>query len=163
MGGRGGASGISGAYTDKRITSELPNALSVFKAKDLQPLVGSEKQVKWAESIRNEIGEELYKYSLQQKSDKTPVSKDMRMDMQSGKPAMLSAIKNNALVKATSGDVKKEKIKNAIGTYNEIYRRHETFKSIMSNTSAKFWIDNRPGSSPETYMNKKFKKKIDES
>ena len=76
---------------------------------------------------------------------------------------MLAEIQNNYLVKTTKGEVQGQKIKDRLGTYNEIARRYNTYKEIMSNDSAKFWIDNRPGGNPDTYMNKKFKKKIDET
>ena len=153
------SSSYGGGYTDSKIMEELPNKLDTLK--ELPELVGTEKQIKWAKDIRKEVGMELARYAVDRNTEGNPVSRDHFTNLGKGKEAMLSEIQNNALVKMTKGEVQGQRIKDRIGTYNEISRRYNTYKEIMSNDSAKFWIDNRPGSSPETYMNKKFKKKID--
>lgn len=79
----------------------------------------------------------------------------------SSKKDMLDSINNNTLIKSISSkDLQQRKISEEVGRFKEMAERFNTAKEILSNRSAKFWIDNRPNQA-SNYLFKEMKKKID--
>ena len=155
MGGRGGQSGFSNNQF-----SRIPD-VKEFKwvvGRELPQLQGTEKQVKWARQIRNQIGKDLFEYATRRTSDGRP-SKLLLVALK-GKESIKKDIKDETSY-IYDQNVKRQRVKASVDAYVDLAKRIKQFNKIMtSSDSAKFWIDNRPGWT-ENYLNKKFRKKID--
>lgn len=153
MGGRGGRGGSVG------ISAKLPGKLS-FDYQTYEPpaLEGTEKQVKWAEKIRNSALDDMWDYAVSFSSDGR--QSDMASIYVDGKNAMLKSIKSDYLINSTSGRVQEEKLRDRINSFSDAKDRMERWHKLAEKKSAKWWIDNR-SNTLENYMNKKLKKFID--
>lgn len=145
MGGRGSSGGGSGGMSSaerKDIMSRLPNAPKEFYMSDAPKLTGTEKQVRWANSIRQQVAEDLFNYATTQTSDGKRA--DLTETVFGGKNAMLKSIQDSPLVSMTTGAVRQQKIDSAIDGFKDAAARYERATSIVtSHTSASWWIDNR--------------------
>lgn len=123
MGGRGGSSGNSG------IAARLPGKLSYDpQSYEFPALEGTEKQVKWAEKIRMDALERIWNYATTYTSDGRPSG--MAEIYLCGKAAMLSDIKNNQLIQATSGSLREEKLRDAINSFAEAKARMDRWNVL---------------------------------
>ena len=122
------------------ISDKLPEPRKTYDG-DLPKLKGTEKQVAWAEKIRDDaidtLGNQLVSYVLGTANYNTLV------DATKSKEAMAEYVRNNPLVKATTGSVRQEKIDTVCNQLREFVRRDQAYLDIVTNDSAKFWIDNR--------------------
>lgn len=158
MGGRGGASGLSGGgLSEKELSNRLPDAKD-FSIEMPPPLEGSEKQVAWANDIRKKILKELGIYTITRTSDGR--QSDLYKTATQGKEAIIKDIKSNILINSASGKLREEKIENAVSGYKDLASRIRRLNSISQNSSARFWIDNRTNQL-ENDHNKKFRNIID--
>ena len=123
MGGIGGSSGNSG------IAARLPGKLSYDpQSYEFPALEGTEKQVKWAEKIRMDALERMWNYATTYTSDGRPSG--MAEIYLGGKAAMLSDIKNNQLIQATSGRLREEKLRDAINSFAEANARMDRWNVL---------------------------------
>nr|DAL41369.1 MAG TPA_asm: hypothetical protein [Caudoviricetes sp.] len=155
MGGRGGAGGATGG-----LKSKLPGPLSFDLEKyDFPNLSGTEKQIKWAESIRESVLMELWDYATNKNADgkSTHGIADIYLK---GKDAMEKDIRSNPLVKGTSGSLKEEKISHAISAFTETKMRIERWHELAEKKGASYWIENRTNAL-QNHLNKKLKRYID--
>lgn len=160
MGGRGGASGMSNAWKN-----EIPKLNEYQHKRQLPELQGSEKQVKWAKEIRDNLGEDLWRYVISRTSDGKPSGIYNILSKQGIKGAIQDIEKSVNLFSGyerQSNNRKKEIINRRLLSYKELARRIKKYNEIMSNRSAAFWIDNRRNSQ-RNYMNERLKKIIDEA
>lgn len=153
MGGRGSAGG-------EGLRSRLPGPLSFdIKTYEYPELSGTDKQVKWANDIREKLLFDLANYAANQNSE-GQITLGISDIYLKGKAAMAKDIKSNPLVMATSGLIKAEKISRAIRAFSEVKSRIERWHDLAEKKSASFWIENRTNSS-QNYMNKKLMRYID--
>lgn len=143
MGGRSGSSGRSSI-------SGLPSENSYKIISKLPSLTGSEKQISYATKIRNEIGRAALYQATARTSDGRPSS--LMQTAKKGNAAIKNDINNNALIKSSTGSVKKEKIKDAVNGYKDLSDRISRVNEVLSNSSAKFWIDNKYGDKIMKYI-----------
>lgn len=139
----------------------LPGKTSfdINKMDELPQLIGSEKQVAWAEKIREETLSDLWNYTITRNSNGN-MSRSAEIYAQ-GKGAMEKSIRENPLVSMAGNErIRNEHIQRQISGFSDAKRRLEAYHAISQNTSASFWIDNRTNQA-KNYMNKAFKKKID--
>lgn len=137
MGGRGGSGGGGAA-----IKNALPRSPS-FKIEEfgnLPKLNGTEKQVRYAERLRDETLPDLWNYTSSYDSDGNVSNKVFTYVK--GKEAMMAEISRNPLINMTSGETRKQKVLQAVSGYVDAAKRLERYHSISQNNSAKFWIDN---------------------
>lgn len=153
MGGRGASSGARG----EAVYNSLPDK-TAYEAKDLPELSGSEKQVKWAETLREEADEVLWHYAIHRDGRGNPSGlHDIAIK---GRNKIKEYIEDNPLVDTTSGKLRAEKISDQIAAFRELADRVKRYNEIMSNSKASYWIDNRD-STLQNYMFKKWKNYID--
>lgn len=156
MGGRGSSGGGS-----RGIRGMLPDRTSfdVNRINELPRLQGTEKQVAWAEKIREETLSELWWYTINRDSEGKP---SMAAETYArGKDAMVRSIRESPLVSLAGNEhVRNENIQRQINGFRDAKRRLEAYHSISQNTSASFWIDNRTNVL-QNYLNRAFKRKID--
>lgn len=125
-------------------------------------LKGTEKQIKWAKSIRanaaavlqDELMNEEYEVVNELPGRKNTIEK-RRVD------AIVKALFSeqgvkNYLDKLKNSNVPESRIESAVVSMNKAYDRFVRLSEIMSNADAKFWIDNRDNQE-KNYMFKKFK------
>lgn len=145
MGGRGSSGGGGGGVSSserKSIIGRLPDTPKGFSMSDAPKLTGTEKQVKWANSIRKQIAEDLFDYAVTRTSDGR--RSDVMETVFGGKQAMMKSIADSPLVSMTSGAVRAQKIDSQISGFTDAARRYERATSVItSHTSASWWIDNR--------------------
>lgn len=151
--------GKSGLSAGKRLAG-IPDAdaFRVATQGNIPKLEGSEKQVKWAEQIRASVGNELITYALTRTSDGRPSR--LWETAQKGKAAIADDVYNSPLVKSTTGALRQSKISSEKQGYVDLAGRVERLNRILTNPSAKFWIDHRTNSD-KNYLNQKLKKYID--
>ena len=140
--------------------AELPEEpLYKYGTKDLPQLTGSAEEIKEAKKIRSKTLKDAQYYALTKLSDGRP--SDLYKTASLGKQAMIDSINNSALVKATwDPNVKQQKISDKVAGYKDTYARNQRFGDILSQTSAKFWLDHDTNT-PKNYMNLHFKDYID--
>ena len=140
--------------------AELPEEpLYKYGTKDLPQLTGSAEEIKEAKKIRSKTLKDAQYYALTKLSDGRP--SDLYITASRGKQAMIDSINNSALVKATwDPNVKQQKISDRVASYKDTYARNQRFGDILSQTSAKFWLDHDTNT-PKNYMNLHFKDYID--
>ena len=140
--------------------AELPEEpLYKYGTKDLPQLTGSAEEIKEAKKIRSKTLKDAQYYALTKLSDGRP--SDLYITASRGKQAMIDSINNSALVKATwDPNVKQQKISDKVANYKDTYARNQRFGDILSQTSAKFWLDHDTNT-PKNYMNLHFKDYID--
>lgn len=140
--------------------AELPEyPLYKYGTKDLPQLTGSAEEIKEAKKIRSKTLKDAQYYALTKLSDGRP--SDLYKTASLGKQAMIDSINNSALVKATwDPNVKQQKISDKVASYKDTYARNQRFGDILSQTSAKFWLDHDTNT-PKNYMNLHFKDYID--
>ena len=140
--------------------AELPEEpLYKYGSKDLPQLTGSAEEIKEAKKIRSKTLQDAQYYALTKLSDGRP--SDLYKTASLGKQAMIDSINNSALVKATwDPNVKQQKISDKVAGYKDTYARNQRFGDILSQTSAKFWLDHDTNT-PKNYMNLHFKDYID--
>lgn len=160
MGGRGGSGGSAQKGAEYRdIVKRLPDAPDALDLDAMPALQGTEKQVKWAEKIRQDLVADLAEYATSYTSDGRRSSS--AETLAKGKKAMADSIMQNPLVTDTVGRVREEKINNQIKGYVDAAERWKRVKSLVDgHTSASFWIDHR-ANQVKNYMNKKLKAYID--
>lgn len=131
-------------------------------------LEGSEKQISWAKEIRkkavnamlNEIFHESYemmdKVRGTSKIEKRYV-KNLVLKMHS-EESIIEYLKEQKEFheRISSAELAKEKTERLIKSMNGAYDRHARTREILSNTSAKFWIDNRDNQE-KNYMFNQFR------
>lgn len=140
--------------------AELPEEpLYKYGTKDLPQLTGSAEEIKEAKKIRSKTLKDAQYYALTKLSDGRP--SDLYITASRGKQAMIDSINNSALVKAVQDpNVKQQKISDKVANYKDTYARNQRFGDILSQTSAKFWLDHDTNT-PKNYMNLHFKDYID--
>lgn len=140
--------------------AELPEEpLYKYGTKDLPQLTGSAEEIKEAKKIRSKTLKDAQYYALTKLSDGRP--SDLYKTASLGKQAMIDSINNSALVKAVwDPNVKQQKISDKVAGYKDTYARNQRFGDILSQTSAKFWLDHDTNT-PKNYMNLHFKDYID--
>ena len=145
---------------DNDAFAELPEEpLYKYGTKDLPQLTGSAEEIKEAKKIRSKTLKDAQYYALTKLSDGRP--SDLYITASRGKQAMIDSINNSALVKATwDPNVKQQKISDRVASYKDTYARNQRFGDILSQTSAKFWLDHDTNT-PKNYMNLHFKDYID--
>lgn len=144
MGGRGGTSGLSGGSGKYGFDiNRIPERDEYVIKGSLPQLEGSEKQVAWAQDIRKQTVQNLYRYATSYTSDGRPFGKENFRDIAQGREAVAKSIMNHPLVSGSSGKTRQEKIEERISSYRDIADRVKIVREIASNKSAKFWIDNR--------------------
>ena len=145
---------------DNDAFAELPEEpLYKYGTKDLPQLTGSAEEIKEAKKIRSKTLKDAQYYALTKLSDGRP--SDLYKTASLGKQAMIDSINNSALVKATwDPNVKQQKISDKVAGYKDTYARNQRFGDILSQTSAKFWLDHDTNT-PKNYMNLHFKDYID--
>ena len=145
---------------DNDAFAELPEEpLYKYGTKDLPQLTGSAEEIKEAKKIRSKTLKDAQYYALTKLSDGRP--SDLYITASRGKQAMIDSINNSALVKATwDPNVKQQKISDKVAGYKDTYARNQRFGDILSQTSAKFWLDHDTNT-PKNYMNLHFKDYID--
>ena len=145
---------------DNDAFAELPEEpLYKYGTKDLPQLTGSAEEIKEAKKIRSKTLKDAQYYALTKLSDGRP--SDLYITASRGKQAMIDSINNSALVKAVwDPNVKQQKISDKVAMYKDTYARNQRFGDILSQTSAKFWLDHDTNT-PKNYMNLHFKDYID--
>ena len=145
---------------DNDAFAELPEEpLYKYGTKDLPQLTGSAEEIKEAKKIRSKTLKDAQYYALTKLSDGRP--SDLYITASRGKQAMIDSINNSALVKAVRDpNVKQQKISDRVASYKDTYARNQRFGDILSQTSAKFWLDHDTNT-PKNYMNLHFKDYID--
>ncbi len=160
MGGRGGSGGASQKNSEYRdVMSRLPDAPRMLDFYAMPKLQGTEKQVQWANKIREEVVMDLAYYA----NDYTSDGRQNRLSpiLAQGKKAMADSILTSAIVSTTSGKLRQEKINDLIHAYTDTADRWNRLVSLVEgHTSASFWIDNRTNQL-KNYLNKKLKAYID--
>lgn len=145
---------------DNDAFAELPEEpLYKYGTKDLPQLTGSAEEIKEAKKIRSKTLKDAQYYALTKLSDGRP--SNLYITASRGKQAMIDSINNSALVKAVwDPNVKQQKISDRVASYKDTYARNQRFGDILSQTSAKFWLDHDTNT-PKNYMNLHFKDYID--
>ena len=143
---------------DNDAFAELPEEpLYKYGTKDLPQL--SAEEIKEAKKIRSKTLKDAQYYALTKLSDGRP--SDLYITASRGKQAMIDSINNSALVKAVwDPNIKQQKISDKVAGYKDTYARNQRFGDILSQTSAKFWLDHDTNT-PKNYMNLHFKDYID--
>lgn len=147
MGGRGGVGGgIGGGFPKAQRTVESFPALT-----------GTEKQVKWANKIRDEVYDtlvgEMYKTESGFRTE-APNYITSAKDMQTWVRQTRDAFK------MANSKILKEKINNSIDSLRRASDQYGRIRALIEKeTSAKFWIDHR-STHPGDPAWKAFKKKI---
>ncbi len=159
MGGRGSSSGL-GSYSSSYIRKQLPKneEFEIMRRKSLPELEGTEKQVRWANKIREGIMKELFDYTIKRTSEGNPA--DLFRTATHGTDEIVKRIEYKERTIELDPRVNRERIDREISSFKDLAKRISKFNEIAKNKSASFWIDNRTDWS-NNYMNKKFKKKID--
>lgn len=143
MGGRGGSSGLSGGLSEKDISRRLPDVKEFTLDKPPQ-LEGTDKQVAWAKQIRAQQVKELYMYAITFGTRNNQASIDLVQAMNGGKESMAKYIHQQAnQYESYSVQTRKELTESYIKKYNSMKARVKVVNEIVTNKSAKFWIDNR--------------------
>lgn len=134
MGGRGSSSGGTSNWR-----SRLPKVQTPIDMDNLPPLTGSEKQIKWANDIRDELIEKLgYKMYKTESGNPTKA-----LDYIFSKNDMEKYVKSAIEVFSDAPDfsIKLNNRVTALRTATEQMTRLKNL--IQEETSAKFWIDHR--------------------
>lgn len=151
MGGRGSSGGTGGSV------AKLPKAQSPIDLDNLPALTGTQKQINWAISIREQVlgqlAQQMYRTSdgyPTRAPDYVTSEKDMQKFVKSTKEAF----------KDTSRSVLTEKVNDSISALKTASTQVSNLKNLISKeTSAKFWIDHR-NTHPADPEWKKLRKKI---
>jgi hypothetical protein len=148
MGGRGGAGGSVGSGGLPKVQRPVES----FPA-----LTGTEKQVKWANKIRDEVYDtlvgEMYKTESGFRTD-APNYITSAKDMQTWVKQTRDAFK------MANSKILKEKINNSIDSLRRASNQYGRIRALIEKEkSAKFWIDHR-STHPGDPAWKAFKKKI---
>lgn len=128
-------------------------------------LQGTEKQIKWAETIREKAAKVLHQELMfedyevvdlvtgrKNRVEKRPVDAIIKALMsEQGISDYLTELKERNLPES--------RIESAIKSMNNAYDRFVRISEIMSNADAKFWIDNRDNQE-KNYMFNKFKQYV---
>jgi hypothetical protein len=148
MGGRGGAGGGVGSGGLPKVQRPVES----FPA-----LTGTEKQVKWANKIRDEVYDtlvgEMYKTESGFRTE-APNYITSAKDMQTWVKQTRDAFQ------MSNSRILKEKVNNSIDSLRKASDQYGRIRSLIEKeTSAKFWIDHR-STHPGDPAWKAFKKKI---
>lgn len=140
--------------------SELPDTheYQYILKKNYPLLVGTKKQVEFADDIRDGIRKGLLSYAKFVTSDGRPST--LFSVAKCGKTEVIRNIERSVSC-IYDETVKTERIKSAVNAYKDLAKRIKRYNEIMGHESAAFWIDNRP-TYTENYRNEKFKKFIDD-
>lgn len=159
FGGRGAGNVTKKGAEMRSISNKLPGKNEFTLKTDLPELKGTEKQIKWAESIRKSILEDMGHYTIQRTSDGR--HSDLYSIAKNGKQAIIDDIKSDSLINAINNPtLKAEKIERIVDSYNDLAKRISRYNEIASHTDASWWIDNRPNQLKNSF-NSKLKKYID--
>lgn len=149
MGGRGGAGGGIGGRFPK-----VQRPVESFPA-----LTGTEKQVKWANKIRDEVYDtlvgEMYKTEFGFRTE-APNYITSTKDMQT----WVKQTRDTFQLSDANSKILKEKVNNSIDSLRRASDQYGRIRSLIEKeTSAKFWIDHR-STHPGDPAWKALKKKI---
>lgn len=129
-------------------------------------LEGSEKQVAWAEEIRRKAASELLHSDVFcEQYEVVSLLPGRKPEMQSRSVKKLfAALQSEEGIKAHFEDMKKaslpeSRLESTVKSMNNALERYNRFTEIMSNSSAKFWIDNRDNQE-KNHMFKLFKEYV---
>ena len=124
-------------------------------------LEGTEKQVKWASEIRAKAANVLLQECvLREQYEVTNMLPGGKTEIKS-RPVqrIIEALKSEEGIKAYLESLPDFLVESTIKSMNDALDRYARFAEIMSNSSAKFWIDNRDNQEPN-YMFMLFKQYI---
>lgn len=152
MGGRG-----SGGVSSGGSGSKFPKVQSQIDMDNLPALTGTQKQVSWANQIREQVigqlAQAMYRTSdgyQTRAPDYVTSESDMKKFVKSTTEAFSGSSKS----------ILKEKVANTVSALTTASTQIENLKSLISKeTSAKFWIDNR-STHPADANWKKLRKKV---
>lgn len=164
MGGRGGSSGMSGGNLRSNISNKLSDNIT-FKIANFPSLEGSQKQIEWAEKIRQRVIKDLTHYAIGQQSDgNMPESHDI---LGKSKDEIIKDIQNNKRINnAKDAKAKEWAVNHVINRYKDISERIQRVNEVVAVKQASWWIDysknheTRFGQSGN-YRNQQFKRFID--
>lgn len=154
MGGRGGSSGLSGGgkeYSVDNIKKKLPD-MNDFKLDKPPQLEGSEKQIAWAKQIRAEFVPKLVQSVFAQQQDivkamnsggKDGVAQRIHDDAVNTYKNRYSYISNKKEAEKLADKDIANYVNRSVSSYNTLKNRVQAVSKLASNSSAKFWIDNR--------------------
>lgn len=151
MGGRGSSGGTGGSG------AKLPKAQSPIDLDNLPALTGTPKQINWANSIRDQVVEELVNQMyISEDGARTEAvnyitsKEDMKKWVKGTKEAFGNASKS----------IMAEKVKNSVSALTTASNQVGNLKTLIAQeTSAKFWIEHR-NTHPADPEWKKLRKKI---
>lgn len=154
MGGRGGSSRLSVGkkeYSVDNIKKKLPD-MNDFKIDKPPQLEGSEKQIAWAKQIRAEFIPKLVQSVFAQQQDivkamnrggKDGVAQHIHDEAVNTYKNRYNYISNkNEAEKLADKDIASY-VNRSVSSYNALRNRVQAINKLASNSSAKFWIDNR--------------------
>lgn len=115
----------------------------------IRKLEGTEKQVAWAEQIRDKVSRTLQSevmYEQYESVSRLPGGKS-RIESRPI-PAIITALKSAEGIKAHFEEMKNDNLPESrfvstVKTMNDALGRYARFVEIMTNADTKFWIDNR--------------------
>lgn len=155
MGGRGGSSGLSGGggkeYSVDNIKKKLPD-MNDFKLDKPPQLEGSEKQIAWAKQIRAEFVPKLVQSVFAQHQDivkamnsggKDGVAQHIHDEAVNAYKNRYSYISNKKEAEKLADKDIANYVNRSVSSYNTLRNRVQAINKLASNSSAKFWIDNR--------------------
>lgn len=154
MGGRGGSSGLSGGgkeYSVNNIKKKLPD-MNDFKLDKPPQLEGSEKQIAWAKQIRAEFVPKLVQSVFAQQQDivkamnsggKDGVAQHIHDEAVNAYKNRYSYISNKKEAEKLADKDISSYVNRSVSSYNTLKNRVQAINKLASNSSAKFWIDNR--------------------
>lgn len=129
---------------------------------ELPKLEGSEKQVKWAEKIREAAVGHLRQEVIHEQYEEVSLLPNGKTRIQKRPiPTIVNAMMSQDGIKAIFSEMEtkslpESRFESTVETMNSAFDRYARYTEIMSNTSAKFWIDNRDNQE-KNYMFKAFK------
>lgn len=139
-----------------KYVKQIKGTIEELKVKALK---GTEKQIKWAEDIRKSAVDLLFEEVLHEEyivEGSMPMKKSI-VERCSVKNAVY-ALRSKESIKdffEDKKDMPASRLDSDVKTLNDAYDRYQRFTEIMTNDSAKFWIDNRDNQ-PKNYMFKNF-------
>lgn len=140
--------------TDEQI-ARIPESEAYNITTKAPKLEGTEKQVKWAMSIRANIYDNLAVYVLRGKNGLNGLWETYAMN---GKEEIIKDVERFATAYSEKPNV--EKVEERIKSYRILAAKIKKFNEIMENPSASWWIDHRTNQE-KNYMNIKLKSEID--
>lgn len=158
MGGRGGSSGLSGISRNS-ISKSLGDV--EFKKAPLPSLEGSQRQIEWAEKIRDRVLKDMYSYAAGNQSDGHS-SVDYNIIGKS-KDEVVKAIESDVSYSKTK-EAKEWRANYTADRYKDLSDRIKRVNEFAEIKSASWWIDyakKYEGSGGKEYRNTQFKKYID--